>query len=227
MDELFKLAAKSIEDGDPEKAREVAKQALEKGIDPFEIIEKGYNIGLDRVGDLFDRGQLFLPELMQSADAMKACTEVLLGAMDAGNKQGSIKCVIGTVQGDVHDIGKGIVASLFTAHGIDVYDLGVDVSVDSFINKALEVDADVIGTSSLLTTTMKTNKELIETLKERGLRDKFKVIIGGGPVTERFAKRIGADAFAEDANEGVRKVFELVKSKKKELEKERELVTSN
>lgn len=217
MEELFKQAAKSIEEGDASKAREVAKQALDRGVDPFEMIEKGYNVGLETVGDLFDRGQLFLPELMQSADAMKACTEVLLVDMDAGDKQGSVKCVIGTVQGDVHDIGKGIVASLFTAHGIDVYDLGVDVSVESFIEKALEVNADVIGTSSLLTTTMKTNQKLIETLKERGLRDRFKVIIGGGPVTERFAKRIGADAFAEDANEGVRKVFELVKGKKREL----------
>lgn len=209
--QLFEQAAQAVISGDSEKAKEIAKEALDNNINPLEMIEKGFNVGIETVGVHFDRGEMFLPELIQCAEAMKSASAILMDSMDQGEKGDAAKVVIGTIQGDVHDIGKGIVASVFSAHGIEVYDLGVDVSIDAFIDKAVEVDADVIGTSSLLTTTMKYNKDLIETLEEKGLRDKFKVIIGGGPVTERFAERIGADAFAEDANEGVRKVMELVK----------------
>lgn len=209
--ELFEQAAQAVINGDAEKAKEIAQEALNQNINPLEMIEKGFNVGINTVGDLFDRGEMFLPELIQCAEAMKAASGLLMDSMEQAERGDSVKVVIGSIQGDIHDIGKGIVASVFNAHGIEVHDLGVDVPVDTFIEKALEVDADVIGTSSLLTTTMKYNKDLIETLEERGLRDRFKVIIGGGPVTERFAERIGADAFAENANEGVRKVFELVK----------------
>ena len=208
---FFEQAAEAIIKGDSDKAIEVAKSSLDNGIDPLEMIEKGFTLGLEIVGEKFDKAELFLPELIQCAMAMKSATGFLQEAMGKSDQSKEIKIVLGTVEGDVHDIGKGIVASLFVAHGIEVFDLGSDVSTERFIDKALEVDADIIGTSALLTTTMLKNKELLEILEEKGLRDKIKVIIGGGPVTKRFADRIGADAYAENAHEGVKKVLDLTK----------------
>lgn len=211
MSELFAAAAKSILDQDVDKAIEVANAALAEGLDPLEVIEKGFTAGITEAGELFDRGQLFLPELMVCADAMKAATDILNDAMPAESKSEGIKCVVATVEGDIHDIGKGLVVSLFAVNGMEVFDLGSDVSVDAIIDKAVEVDADVIGTSALLNTTMKQMKKLEDELNERGLKDKFKTIIGGAPVTERYAKRIGASAYAENAIDGVNKVFEMMK----------------
>lgn len=213
MSNFFELAAESIVNLDEAKAVEVAKKALEAGIDPLELLEKGYTVGINKVGELFDRGKLFLPELMMASDAMKAATAILDEAIPESEKTADIRCVIATVEGDIHDIGKGLVVSLFKVHGLEVYDLGNDVPVDVIIEKAIEYDAHIIGTSALLNTTMKQMAKLEEELRNRGLRDRFKTIIGGAPVTERYAKKIGADAYAENANDGVRKVFELMKNK--------------
>lgn len=210
MSELFAAAAKSILDQDVDKAKEIANQAIAEGLDPLEVIEKGFTAGITEAGDLFDRGQLFLPELMVCADAMKAATDILNAALPEGTSSEGIKCVVATVEGDIHDIGKGLVVSLFSVNGMEVFDMGNDIPVDDIIDKAVEVDADVIGTSALLNTTMKQMQKLEEELKERGLKDKFKTIIGGAPVTERYAKRIGANAYAENAIDGVKKVFEMM-----------------
>ena len=211
--EIFEAASKSIIDQDIDKAVEIAKSALSQGVNPLELIEKGFTDGIRKAGELFDRGQLFLPELMTCADAMKAATDILSDAIPAESRNKSIKCVIATVEGDIHDIGKGLVVSLFTVNGMEVHDLGAEVPADVIIDKAIEIDADIIGTSALLNTTMKQMKKLEDELRERGLKDRFKTIIGGAPVTERYAKRIGADAYAENAMDGVNKVFQLMKYK--------------
>lgn len=211
MSNYFELAAQAIVDLDEDKAVEVAKKALADGVDPLELIEKGFTKGINEVGDLFDRGRVFLPELMMASDAMKAATAILNEAIPDSNKSADIRCVIATVEGDIHDIGKGLVVSLFKVHGMEVFDLGNDVPVDVIIDKAIEYDAHVIGTSALLNTTMKQMAKLEEELRNRGIRDRFKTIIGGAPVTERYAKKIGADAYAENANDGVKKVLELMK----------------
>ncbi len=204
-EELYEKAAESILNADAEAAEEIAKESLDKGIDPLDMIENGFTEGISEVGRLFDRGDMFLPEVMSCADAMKAATSILNEAKSEteGKSTENIKFVLGTVEGDVHDIGKGIVASILEANGIEVYDLGTDVPTPEFIEKAKEVDADIIGTSALLTTTMEASEDLIELLEEENLRDRFKVVVGGGPVTERWANKIDADGYAENANQAV------------------------
>lgn len=199
-----------------EKVEELAKKVISEGGDPLELMNQAFIPGINKVGDLFGRGQLFLPELMQAAAAMKVATDIINEALVKDDtkeqeKKGSV--LIATVKGDVHDIGKCIVVSLMKANGLEVYDLGRDVDVDTIIEKAIEVNVDVIGTSALLTTTMNQQKVLEEALKSAGLRDRFLTIVGGAPCTPRWAARIGADAYAEDAQDGVVKVKELISQK--------------
>ena len=179
----------------------IMNRAIDEGLDPVEILSEGFSAGIREVGDLFGKGRAFLPELMLAADVMKSVSEIVDKAVaDSGKQTEKIgTMVLATVEGDVHDIGKGIVASLIKTQGIEVIDLGRDVSAEEIVNKAVEYDADLIGTSALLTTTMGEQKKLEELLAARGLKGKIKTLIGGAPVTERFAKRIGADAYGEDA----------------------------
>jgi trimethylamine corrinoid protein len=148
--------------------------------------------------------------LIQAADAMRVATEVINAAIPANQQQKKGKIVIGTVEGDIHDIGKTIVVSLMKANGFDVYDLGRDIPTEKFVEKAEEVGADIIGTSALLTTTMEGQRKLEAALKSKGLKGKIKTMVGGAPVTQRWADRIGADAYAEDATDGVRKAKQLL-----------------
>ena len=211
--DIFQQAQEAIETGDADAAVQLAKQGLEKGIDGIDLLNNGFIVGINKVGDLFGEGQLFLPELIMSATAMQGVIEIINAALEKkGKKQVRGKVVIGTVEGDLHDIGKTIVVSLLRANGFEVNDLGRDVPVDRFIEEAEAFGADVIGTSALLTTTMSVQKELVEKLGEKGLKGKYKTIVGGAPVTERWAKRIGADAYAADATDGVRKIKELLGS---------------
>jgi len=207
---LLQEAAAAIVERDPDRALAVARKALELGVDPLVVIEQGFTRGLIQVGDLFERGELFLPELIQCAEMMKSVSGMLNEAISVERREAAGRVVIATVEGDIHDIGKGIVVSLMRACGLEVHDLGRDVPAETIIRKAVELDADVIGTSALLTTTMAGQKELEEALRKAGLRERFITIVGGAPVTERWARRIGADAYAEDANDGVRKIFELL-----------------
>lgn len=211
--DIFQQAQEAIETGDADAAVQLAKQGLEQGIDGIELLNNGFIIGINKVGDLFGEGQLFLPELIMSATAMQGVIEIINAALEKkGKKQARGKIVIGTVEGDLHDIGKTIVVSLLRANGFEVNDLGRDVAVDRFIEEAEAFGADVIGTSALLTTTMNVQKELVKKLEEKGLKGKYRTIVGGAPVTERWAKRIGADAYAADATDGVRKIKELLES---------------
>jgi len=210
LEEIFERAKEAIIKGDADTAAELARQGLDKGIPGIDLINKGFIPGINDVGDKFGEGQLFLPELILSATAMQGVIDIVNASLEIGEKQNQGRVILGTVEGDLHDIGKTIVVSLLKANGFEVKDLGRDVSVDRFIEEAEAFEADVIGTSSLLTTTMEIQKKLEEKLKEKGLKGKYKTVIGGAPVTQRWADRIGADAYAADASDGVRKIKALL-----------------
>ena len=212
-DKLYEEAEQTILNHDKEKAEEVAKRGLAEGLDPVEFITKGFRKGITQIGDLFGKGEIFMPQLIEAANAMKIANKILTDALPDSAREKRGKVVIGTVQGDIHDIGKFLVISLLQVNGFEIYDLGHDVELQKFIDKALEVEADIIGTSALLTTTMIGQKTLEEKLRKEGLKDRFKTMVGGAPVTQRWADRIGADAFGEDANDAVEKASRLVGSK--------------
>jgi len=207
---IFEEAIKAIVDGDTDRATELARRGLDEGIAPLDLMNSGFIPGINQVGDLFGSGKLFIPGLIKSANAMEKATAVINDAIPQEQETVSGKIVIGTVEGDMHDIGKTIVVSLMRANGFEVLDLGRDVPTDRFIEAAEKFNADIIGSSTLLTTTMPMQKELEEELKKAGLKDKYKTIVGGAPVTQRWADRIGADAFAQDAGDGVKKVKQLL-----------------
>ena len=205
--DLFTKAAASIVDQDREAAVEIATQALAAGIAPAEIMQQGFVKGIAEVGELFESGELFLPELMMAAQAMEGAMSVTNAALgEGGGGKGTI--VLGTVQGDVHDIGKAIVIAYLKAHGYDVTDCGRDVPAATFIARAKELHADVIGMSALLTTTMEEQKKVIAAIRAEDLP--FKTVVGGAPCTQRWADSIGADAYAEDASDGVKKIDALL-----------------
>jgi trimethylamine corrinoid protein len=212
-EKIFKEAKQTILDQNKDRAVELAQKIIADGLDGTELINKGFIPGISEVGDLFGRGQLFMPELVKAADVMKAVTDIInasLPTQETQTQKGTV--LIATVKGDVHDIGKCIVVSLLRANGYTVHDLGRDVDTDRIIEEAVKVNADIIGTSALLTTTMSCQKDVEDALKNAGLRDKFKTIVGGAPVTVRWAAKIGADAYAEDAGDAVIKVRELLSS---------------
>jgi corrinoid protein of di/trimethylamine methyltransferase len=201
MSDLFKEMSQSIIDGDDELAEELAKRALAEGVDPLKAINEGFVLGVNHVGEQFSCGEMFLPDLVMAGEAMKAAVAVLEPEMarlgTAREMLGTV--VIGTVEGDIHDIGKTLVATMLSASGFEVHDMGVDVGIGSFVEKAREVDADIVALSALLTTTMVRQRDVIEALDDVGLRPKVKVMVGGAPVTTNWADEIGADGYSEDA----------------------------
>ena len=207
---IMEEAIQAIVDGDTEKATDIAKRGLDDGIAPLDLMDNGFIPGINQVGDLFGSGRLFIPGLIKSAAAMEKATAIINDAIPQKQETISGKIVIGTVEGDMHDIGKTIVVSLMRANGFEVLDLGRDVAPARFIEEAENFKADIIGSSTLLTTTMPVQKELEDALKKAGLKDKYKTIVGGAPVTQRWADRIGADAFAQDAGDGVKKVKQML-----------------
>lgn len=195
--------------------RDTVLAAVEKAkgeLEPSEIIEKGLAAGMNQVGVLFERGKLFLPHVMMAADAMAAGVAALKDPlMPEGASSSKLGVIVnGTVEGDVHDIGKSIVSTMLQSADFEVYDIGRDVPVKNFIQKAKEVNADMIGISALMTTTLQGQRDIIELLKEEGMRDKVKVMIGGAPATQAWADKIGADCYAENASEAVAKAKELL-----------------
>lgn len=200
-EQIYKKMAQSIIDGEADEAEELARQAIEMGIDPLDAINKGFVPGIDHVGKLFGCGDAFLPELVMAGEAMKTAVSVLEPEMA---KRGSERkmlgtVVIGTIEGDIHDIGKTLVGTMLSASGFKVFDLGVDVPVMTLVEKARLENADIVGVSALLTTTMVKQRDVIEALDDMGMRPKVKVMVGGAPVTRTWADEIGADAFSEDA----------------------------
>ena len=208
MADIYQEAADTIVNANRAGAEEVAQRALDSGIAPGDIMQNGFVKGIQEVGELFESGEVFLPELMMSADAMAGATEVTNAALEGEAAEAKGIIVLGTVQGDVHDIGKAIVIAYLKANGFDVTDLGRDVAAATFIAKAKENNADVIGMSALLTTTMEEQRKVVKTIKEEGLP--YKTVVGGAPCTQRWADQIGADAYAEDANDGVKKIEALL-----------------
>ncbi|MHC4911504.1 MAG: cobalamin B12-binding domain-containing protein [Planctomycetota bacterium] len=208
--EIYETAIDAIVKGNSTLAVEMAKKGLNEGIDPLELINQGFIPGINKVGDMFDVGTLFLPELILSARAMQDATDIINAAIPENDRQVQGRFLIGTVEGDVHDIGKTIVISLLKANGFEVKDLGRDVSTDRFIKEAEDFKADIIGTSSLLTTTMPAQQKLEEELKRADLKERYKTMVGGAPVTQRWANKIGADAFAENASTCVKLARELL-----------------
>lgn len=210
-DKIIKEAKQSIIDHNKERAVQLTDQVIAVGHEGMELMTRAFIPGINEVGDLFGRGQLFLPELVRSADVMQVVTDIIdasLPDQDMQMQKGTF--LIATVAGDVHDIGKCIVVSLLKANGYIVHDLGRDVATDTIIEEAVNLNVDIIGTSALLTTTMTRQKEVEAALKSTGLRDKFKTMVGGAPVTGRWAAKIGADAYAEDAQDAVLKAKELL-----------------
>jgi trimethylamine corrinoid protein len=200
-DEQFESMKQSIIDGDPDRAKELAQRALAEGINPLEAINRGFVLGLNVVGEQFEKGEMFLPDLVLAGEAMKAATAILEPELQkAGAKRETLgKVVLGAVKGDIHEIGKTLVGTMLTASGFEVFDLGVDVPFENFAVKARELDADIVGVSALLTTTMTGQKGVIEALKRHRLRPRVKIMIGGAPVTQSWANEIGADGYGKDA----------------------------
>ncbi len=203
--DLYEQMKQTILDGEPEEAAALAAQGLAAGLAPADILDNGFVKGIEEVGDLFGRGEFFLPELVQGAEAMKAAVAVLQPELDKtseGRRTLGV-AVAGTVAGDIHEIGKTIVCSMLSAAGFTVTDVGCDVPVETFVATVRDTGADLLLLSALLTTTMPNQARTIEALKAAGLRESVKVMIGGAPTTRAWAEEIGADGYAEDAIEAV------------------------
>lgn len=211
-DNLFADMKQAVLDGEIEIAEELAQKVVEGDLNPLEAIEKGYVPGIDEVGALFEEAQIFLPELIAAAEAMKAALTVLEPALQQRDMARAIlgKVVIGTMHNDIHDIGKDMVASMLMAAGFEVINLGVNVPCDTFIGKVKELDADILALSALLTTTMPEQKVVIKALEKEGLRSGVKVLVGGAPVNRQWADEIKADGYAENAIEAVKIARQLM-----------------
>lgn len=215
-EDLFLAMRQSVVNGAPDAASQLAQQAVASGVAPLDAIDCGYVAGMHEVGEQFARGQMFLPDMMASAEAMRAAMNVLdpeLKKLGAERPMAGV-VVLGTTRGDIHEIGKILVGTLLTAHGFSVHDLGVDVSGEKFALQARELKADIVGVSALLTTTMRNQKGVIEALEKAGLRAQVKIMVGGAPVTRRWAEEIGADGYAKDAMSAVALARELMEQKR-------------
>ena len=202
-EERVRRLSAAILDCDADRAAAEARQVLDAGLDPVEILQTTMAQTAAEVGERFESGEYYLPQLVLAGNAMEVASEVLQKGVPEGQLPARKVVVIGTVQGDIHSLGKNIVATMLRANGFEVHDLGVDVKSSVFIRRAQEVRADLIGVSCLLTTTLPYQRDVIEDLVAQGLRDRFKVIVGGGPVTENWAKEIGADGYGHDVLEAV------------------------
>jgi methylmalonyl-CoA mutase cobalamin-binding domain/chain len=209
--ELLEGMKSAVIDGDDEAAAAAASAAIEAGLEPMEIIKGGISPAMDDIGNAFEAGDAFLPELILAGDAARAALDLILPNIEAGEDgggQGTV--VIGTIFGDAHDIGKNIVGAILAAHRIKVVDLGINVPPKEYIEAAIRENASIIAISSLITTSLPYHREIINLLKDRGDRDKFFVIVGGGPVTPEWTAEIGADGYGRDARDAAEVCRQLV-----------------
>jgi len=212
--EIFDKLCEAVVAGDTEAVVETAKEAVESGVDPVKAIENGLSRGARIIGDRFERLEIYLPELLIAAESMEAGLEILLAEIpkDKTLRKGIVVC--GTVKGDIHEIGKKIVAALLRANGFEVHDLGADVPTSMFVEEAGKVRADIIGLSALMSSTLGAQKDVIDYLRAVGTREKHIVMVGGGPTTQEWADQIGADGYARTAPDAVKLALELIKEKK-------------
>ncbi|QRN85929.1 cobalamin-dependent protein [Clostridia bacterium] len=209
--EVLEKIAQVIYEGDTEKTIEYAKQAVAEGLDPNVIINDGGVKGLDKLGEDFDNLEVFLPELMLGAESMKALIAEMAPLLEAqGESAYKGTVVIGCAKGDLHDIGMNLVATQLAINGFKIFNMGTDVGVGEYIDKAKEVDANIIAVSSLMTTSAYYQEELVSRLSVEGLRDKYKVVVGGGPITPTWTKKIGADGYSRTSNLAVDLCIDLV-----------------
>ena len=210
-DEIIAKAKEAIANFDNDAAAAAAQEGLDAGISPVEIIQDGFTAAMNEVGDQFEAGTLFLPHVIAASEAMTAGVDVLTPALEAlgSEMESKGKIVIGTIEGDIHSIGKDIVATMLKIAGFEVFDLGRDVPINDYVEKAKEVGAQVVASSALMTTTMVSQIQIEEQLKEAGLRDSLKTMVGGAPVTQDWADKIGADVYGENASDVVTKLKEL------------------
>lgn len=214
-DEVLNRLAEAITCFDIDGVKRAAQEALDNGIDPLEAVKEGMAKGMEAVGQKYEQKEYFLSELLMAGEAMKAGLEILSPYLKTSRVRDAAKVVIGTVQGDIHDIGKSIVSTLLSSAGFDVYDLGVDVPTERFISKVKEVEADVLGLSALLSTTMPNMKNVIDAVISSGLRDRVVIIVGGAPVTQDYAKSIDADLYAPDAVIAVEALKKYMRSRQR------------
>ena len=215
-EKIFEGLFRAIVDLDEEEGKRVAVKLIEEKIDPVEGVEKGLSKGMKVIGEMFNKSEIYLPEMLMAADIFVSVMEILKPhiSMEILEKMARGTVVIGTVKGDIHAIGKNIVAMLLETAGFTVHNLGVDVAASTFVEEARKVKADIIGLSSLLTTTMPSQKDVIDILKETGERDKYTILIGGAPTSQDWANEIGADGYGETAERAVSLALEFVGKKR-------------
>lgn len=214
--EVFNEMKNAVLNFDADKAVEAAKKAISVGVDPIEAIEKGLTEGLLVIGKKFENGELFLMHIIAAAEAAKRAIEDVLHpeiVKRKAKRKGLGVIVIGTVEGDIHDIGKNLVAAILFASGFNIHDLGKDVPAEEFVKKTKEVNADIVAASALLSTTLPAQQEIIEAMKTAGIRDKVKIMVGGAPVTKEWAEEIGADGYGADAMDAVKVAKKLLEIK--------------
>ncbi|MHA1712520.1 MAG: cobalamin B12-binding domain-containing protein [Candidatus Ranarchaeia archaeon] len=204
--EILEKLSDAIIDGEQENAIKLAKKALDAGVSPLTIIEEGVSKAMRQVGDKFEKFEYFLSDLMIAGEAAKAVSSLVSPLLAEGKQQGSGQgtIVLGTAKGDIHDIGKNIVSVMFETGGFKVVDIGVDASIEKFVDMAEQVKANIIACSALMRTSLPFIKELIEYLKDKRLREKYKILVGGGAVESKWSKEVGADGYAADASEAVK-----------------------
>ncbi|HAF61028.1 MAG TPA: cobalamin-binding protein [Anaerolineaceae bacterium] len=204
MDEKIEKINQSILDGNLEECQQTVQQALEAGVSADDILKKGLIPAMTEVGRLFEEGEYFVPEMLVAARAMQSGLDLLKTQLIAEEVKPVGKVVIGTVKGDLHDIGKNLVAIMMEGAGFEIVDLGTNVSAEQFVETVKEKKADIVAMSALLTTTMTNMSCVIQAIQEAGLRDSVKILVGGAPLTQEFARQIGADGYAPDANQAAR-----------------------
>ena len=207
---IFNKLSDSVVDMDEEVTVAISKEVIAKNYDAFEAIDKGLSAGMEKAGKLFEEEEYFIPELLMCSDAMYAGLDILKPHLKIDKSEVKLKVVIGVVEGDTHDIGKNLVKIMLETSGFDVIDLGRDVPPSIFVERAKEENANIIAVSTLMTTTMDGMAEVIRILEKQNIREKFKIMIGGGPISQGFADRIGADGYSVNAAEAVRLARKLV-----------------
>ena len=210
MSEILEKISQMLQKGKRKDVAKLCQQAIDEGIEANDVLTKGLLAGMDVIGTKFKANEIFVPQVLVAARAMKAGSEVLKPYLAGEDTTGKGRIVIGTVQGDLHDIGKNLVTMMFEGKGFEVIDLGVDVAPEKFIQTAIDENCDIIGLSALLTTSMPVKGVVITAAEEAGIRDKVKIMVGGAPVTQEFADSIGADAYTEDAPSAAEKALELI-----------------